>query len=67
MSVRMTRGHFQLIAEALSESMEVEEADQTTIRLVAIKLANRLRSTNPTFDRHKFLSACEIHILKEKV
>jgi hypothetical protein len=48
----MTRRHFQLIADALRESAAPEH--------VARAMADALATTNPRFNRERFLAACGV-------
>lgn len=57
----MTRKHFTLIAAAMADARE--EMDVDSFGIAVRTLANALKTTNPNFDRDKFLSAC----YKEKV
>jgi len=50
----MTRQHFQLIADVLSDAPDVMTHDQVVAAFAAI-----LSHTNPRFDRAKFVRAAE--------
>jgi hypothetical protein len=52
--VTMTHMHFRLIAATIA-SLNLDEASRLT---TAISFANDLASTNPRFDRARFLDAC---------
>jgi hypothetical protein len=56
MSAKMTRSHFQLIADVIAESTldPIAKAD------IALNFANRLHTTNSAFDETKFLKACGV-------
>ena len=56
----MTRKHYEGIANALREVMEVSdhELEEETVRWVALRLSAFLAEDNPRFDRQKFLKAC---------
>lgn len=62
----MTRKDFELIAEALNEVMQTNwnENDRQRaeyfIGRAADALAVKLRSTNPRFDKARFLAACGV-------
>lgn len=52
----MTRKDFQLIADCVKDA--IPNGDRNSIHLVALNLANRLHTTNPNFDRSRFMAAC---------
>lgn len=54
----MTRKDFQLIADVLKNADEV--ADQQSIEAMAEMFADELATTNPNFDRARFLTACGV-------
>lgn len=56
----MSRKHYEGIANALREVMEVSdhELEEETVRWVALRLSAFLAEDNPRFDREKFLKAC---------
>lgn len=61
----MTRVDFRLIAEAVKASYtpartEIGRLHNAGVRDTALSLADALRSTNPRFDRAKFLTACGV-------
>lgn len=60
----MTRKDFELIADAMklaSGSITVAPYDaQTALELASTILADRLATTNPNFDRARFLKACGV-------
>ncbi len=66
--IKMTRGHYILIAELfagwIADTREddtlFDSADRTLIEKLARHTADRLASTNGRFDRDRFLSACGI-------
>jgi len=55
---QMTRKDFQLIADVLKNADEV--ADQQSIEAMAEMFADELATTNPNFDRARFLTACGV-------
>lgn len=58
----MTRQHFALIAEcirSMHDSVHVERDGKQTER-VAERIREVLRSTNPNFNRARFLRACGV-------
>lgn len=62
----MTRKDFELIARTIAalhdemSALEYEPVGTGTVRLAALKLAEALATTNPRFDRARFLSACGV-------
>lgn len=60
----MQRRHFELIAEVIAERRTVEHnyADVVHDELNRIRttFADRLASTNPNFNRERFLRACGV-------
>ena len=56
----MSRKHYEGIANALREVMEISdyELEEETVRWVALRLSAFLAEDNPRFDRQKFLKAC---------
>jgi hypothetical protein len=56
----MTRKDFVLIARAVADARNVSVDPQHlgAVDTVALELADALRSTNPNFDRERFLRAC---------
>lgn len=57
----MTRKDFQLMADCFSEARSWESLDNTErqlIGVVAAHMADKLETTNPRFDRERFLEAC---------
>lgn len=56
----MSRKHYEGIANALREVMEISdyELEEETVRWVALRLSAFLAEDNPRFDREKFLKAC---------
>jgi hypothetical protein len=61
---RMSRKHFELIAETLRESLDSASsvAEKNDIERVARRFARNLAATNPRFDGHRFLRACGIEV-----
>lgn len=55
----MTRRDFQLIADAVNAAQYGVPFFQG-VRAVAHELADRLATTNPHFDRERFLAACKL-------
>ena len=53
----MQRRHFELIARTISEELPPNSEAQ---RLSALAFADMLASTNPNFDRARFLRACGV-------
>ncbi len=51
----MTRQHFQLIADVLNEYEFADPEDRVNL---ANRFADRLRTTNPNFNRDRFIEAC---------
>lgn len=63
MPTRMTRQHFNAIAEALAETRNDQwgDTDRTNaVDMVARSLAARLGRFNSGFDRERFLEACGV-------
>lgn len=61
----MTRQDFKLIAEVLKDSLPYEdsnsiEAERGYHEMICNAFADRLSSTNPNFDRTRFLKACGV-------
>jgi hypothetical protein len=60
----MTKKDYELIAQALADISENYEGDDWTVSgvigLMAGKLANKLESENPRFNREMFLKACGV-------
>ncbi len=57
-SCKMTKMHFQLIADVV-KWFDPELADAERIRMrLAIDFANALARTNPQFNKDKFIEAC---------
>ena len=56
----MTRKDFQLIADAMREAFPGREISDAYVTWATAchKLANGLETTNPRFDRSRFLAAC---------
>jgi hypothetical protein len=54
----MTRKDFQLIADVIRNSDEI--ADEMTLAAIADNLADALSTTNPLFNRAKFIDACGV-------
>lgn len=67
--VKMTRAHYQFIADRIREAREAAEYMSTTrpyklgyevgLEMLAKDTASALAATNPKFDRDKFLAACD--------
>ena len=58
----MTHKDFQLIADVLQHAdahTSVGGQDERTVRWVAELMADSLATTNPRFDRARFLKACQ--------
>jgi hypothetical protein len=63
-TAKMTRAHFVFLAETIrdhydpqADGAEDRAADRAN---VAATFARRLATTNPNFDRARFLRACEV-------
>ena len=54
----MTKKDFELIARILASPYCAE--DQIAVRAVAYRFADALATTNPRFDRARFLAACGV-------
>lgn len=54
----LQRRHFQAIADIIGELGD--EGETFTLDAVARKFADKLRYTNPQFDRDRFLTACKV-------
>ena len=59
-NLSMQRRHFQMIAAILKAEMDLESTDDGMRSLAHLtrEFASRLASTNPGFDRARFLAAC---------
>jgi len=65
-SCKMTKMHFQLIADLLREQYDGAALANSTegmvaITNVAVAFSRRLGQTNPAFDRDRFLAACQVN------
>ena len=56
----MTRKDFELIAKVIKELPPVDIYDVSGHKVVALIFANALATTNPLFNREKFLKACGV-------
>lgn len=57
----MQRRHFELIAETIAELADGNHPlHGQDIRMIALRFANKLRATNPNFNRDRFLRACGV-------
>lgn len=59
----MTRKDFQLVADViarLSADFNNGGEDTVSLSLVAEEMADALATTNPNFDRARFLTACGV-------
>jgi hypothetical protein len=62
----VTRQHFALIAETLQRALELEDVPNSTrtpkdaLRALAFDFSRTLASTNPSFNRARFLRACGV-------
>jgi hypothetical protein len=56
----LTRQHFQLIADVVKDSIGYSTPDSRNV--LAREFANKLASTNPNFDRARFLVACGVEV-----
>jgi hypothetical protein len=54
----MTRKDFQLIADTLRNASEV--VDELALSTLADMFAEQLATTNPNFDKARFVKACEV-------
>lgn len=61
----MQRRHYELIAEAIKElpaqvrSSSIEQGDELHTQ-IALHFGRRLHTTNPKFDKARFLRACGV-------
>ena len=66
MPAKLTRQHFQLFADCIKHAMEsagndlFSAADRSVIIRLAQSTADDMTSTNPRFDRKRFLAACGV-------
>lgn len=58
----MTRKHFNLIAKAIADAADIAESREEgrILKQVARNLADGLETTNPAFNRDRFLDACHV-------
>lgn len=56
-SCKMTKMHFQLIAEMLGDLGQLHAWSRDTATNVAVRAAGHLRRTNPAFDGQRFVRA----------
>ena len=61
----MTRKDYELIAEIIRVAMYTtnkynEEQGKSWVEHIALEFSDSLRSTNPRFDRARFLTACGV-------
>jgi hypothetical protein len=56
MSIKMTRSHFELIADVVAGT----DMDNINRANIAMNFANVLHRTNSAFDEKKFLKACGV-------
>ena len=54
----MTRKDYVLIASAIAKMPSFSSSLRTAKRSAAVTLANALVTTNPMFNRERFLAAC---------
>lgn len=54
-SCKMTKMHFQLIADVIKDL----SVSPTSRHETAVAFASALRKTNPAFDWHRFVDACK--------
>ena len=60
-TTKMTRKHFQLIADVLHKTRQElywRDGAHETIDRLTEEFANELKKTNPCFNKDKFLRAC---------
>lgn len=62
MSTKMTRQHFQFIADIIRNMPDVNAGYNVTRESVANAFAKELRYTNPKFRESTFLEACEVKL-----
>lgn len=68
MASGMTRQHFQAIADAFKECMELSEDQlrpdirKDALRRAAIEVSGNISKFNPNFDRVRFLEACGVEV-----
>ena len=55
----MTRKDFQLIADVLSKHSNQTVARDLVVEAIALDFAHALKATNPRFDVHRFVKACQ--------
>jgi hypothetical protein len=61
----MTRKDYELIAKVFSKAQasintgEIQYTAETLIQMLVLTMGEALATTNPAFDRARFLSACE--------
>ena len=66
MPAKLTRQHFQFFADCIKASLDstaddlFSDADKAVIKRVAGLTAVHMSSTNPAFDRKRFLDACGV-------
>jgi len=53
----MTKKHFSAIAAALKMEMDRDDVSHYTVRRIANSLADICKSSNPDFDRDRFMKA----------
>lgn len=57
---KMTKAHFEFIAEMLRTHIQVWPGKSILIERLAVDFAAELERTNPAFDRERFLKACGV-------
>jgi hypothetical protein len=63
---KLTRQHFQFFADCIKDALEMtgddllSQADRDVLKCFAASTAVRLATTNPQFDRKRFLAACGV-------
>jgi hypothetical protein len=69
MPAKLTRQHFQFFADCIKDAISAPaysgfdlyaEADRDVLRRFAASTATLLETTNPRFDRKRFLDACGV-------
>lgn len=53
--MKMTRQHFQFLADFVSEEQDQEQREK-----LARRMARRLEHTNSRFDEYRFIKACGV-------
>jgi hypothetical protein len=62
MSTKMTRQHFQFIADIISRMPDVNAGYVVTRESVALAFARELHRTNSQFRESTFMEACKVEL-----